>query len=94
MGARATATCARGAETPRAPAVIALPIVIIAGGLGGVEVQPYLADINIAVIFVVAVSSIGIYGIILGDWTDTGYPATIDSAVRSGTTAADVLAKP
>jgi NADH-quinone oxidoreductase subunit H len=37
--------------------------------IGGVEVQPYLADINIAVIFVVAVSSIGIYGIILGGWS-------------------------
>ena len=29
-----------------------------------------------------------------GDWTDTGYPATIDSAVRSGIAAADLLAKP
>ncbi len=37
--------------------------------VGGVEIQPYLADINIAVIFVVAVSSIGIYGIILGGWS-------------------------
>lgn len=27
-----------------------------------------------------------------GDWTDTGYPATIDSAVRSGTAAAQALA--
>ena len=29
--------------------------------------------------------------VLAGDWTDTGYPATIDSAVRSGTTAADIL---
>ncbi|WP_193369618.1 hydroxysqualene dehydroxylase HpnE [Pelagibius marinus] len=29
-----------------------------------------------------------------GDWTDTGYPATIESAVRSGTAAARLLAKP
>ncbi len=29
-----------------------------------------------------------------GDWTDTGYPATIDSAVRSGVAAADLLANP
>jgi len=26
-----------------------------------------------------------------GDWTDTGYPATIESAVRSGAAAAAVL---
>lgn len=29
-----------------------------------------------------------------GDWTDTGYPATIESAVRSGAAAAEVLQKP
>ncbi len=29
-----------------------------------------------------------------GDWTDTGYPATIESAVRSGAAAAEVLRKP
>jgi uncharacterized protein with NAD-binding domain and iron-sulfur cluster len=26
-----------------------------------------------------------------GDWTDTGYPATIESAVRSGRTAARLV---
>ncbi|MPZ10383.1 MAG: FAD-dependent oxidoreductase [Kiloniellaceae bacterium] len=29
-----------------------------------------------------------------GDWTDTGYPATIESAVRSGAAAAALLARP
>ncbi|GAB4353250.1 MAG: hydroxysqualene dehydroxylase HpnE [Kiloniellaceae bacterium] len=29
-----------------------------------------------------------------GDWTDTGYPATIDSAVRSGAAAAALFPKP
>ena len=28
-----------------------------------------------------------------GDWTDTGYPATIESAVRSGRTAADLVTR-
>jgi hydroxysqualene dehydroxylase len=28
-----------------------------------------------------------------GDWTDTGYPATIESAVRSGSAAATALSK-
>jgi len=36
--------------------------------IGGVEIQPFLADINIAVLFVLAVSTIGVYGIILGGW--------------------------
>ena len=30
--------------------------------------------------------------LLAGDWTDTGYPATIESAVRSGRHAADMLA--
>jgi uncharacterized protein with NAD-binding domain and iron-sulfur cluster len=29
---------------------------------------------------------------IAGDWTDTGLPATIEGAVRSGNRAADLLA--
>jgi len=36
--------------------------------IAGVEIQPFLADINIAVLFVLAVSSIGVYGLILGGW--------------------------
>ncbi len=35
----------------------------------GVEIKPFLADINIAVLFVLAISSIGIYGIILAGWS-------------------------
>ncbi len=29
--------------------------------------------------------------VLAGDWTDTGYPATIESAVRSGHTAARIV---
>ncbi len=29
-----------------------------------------------------------------GDWTDTGLPATIEGAIRSGNRAADIIAKP
>jgi NADH-quinone oxidoreductase subunit H len=36
--------------------------------LFGVTITPFLADINIAVLFVLAVSSVGVYGIILGGW--------------------------
>ena len=35
----------------------------------GIEITPFLADINIAVLFVLAVSSVGVYGIILGGWS-------------------------
>jgi len=31
--------------------------------------------------------------VLAGDWTDTGYPATIESAVRSGAAAAEALAR-
>ena len=36
--------------------------------VAGVEITPFLADINIAVLFVLAVSTIGVYGLILGGW--------------------------
>jgi uncharacterized protein with NAD-binding domain and iron-sulfur cluster len=31
--------------------------------------------------------------VLAGDWTDTGYPATIESAVRSGRRAAEAAAR-
>ena len=37
--------------------------------IGGVTIEPFMADINIAVLFVLGVSSIGVYGIILGGWS-------------------------
>jgi NADH-quinone oxidoreductase subunit H len=37
--------------------------------VGGMAVEPFIADINVAVLFVLAVSSIGVYGIILGGWS-------------------------
>jgi NADH-quinone oxidoreductase subunit H len=36
--------------------------------VAGVEITPFLADINIAVLFVLAVSGVGVYGLILGGW--------------------------
>jgi len=36
--------------------------------IAGVEIDSFMADINIAVLFVLAVSSVGVYGIILGGW--------------------------
>jgi len=37
--------------------------------VGGVAIEPFVADLNIAVLFILAVSSIGVYGIILGGWS-------------------------
>jgi NADH-quinone oxidoreductase subunit H len=37
--------------------------------IAGVEIDSFIADINIAVLFVLAVSSVGVYGIILGGWS-------------------------
>jgi NADH-quinone oxidoreductase subunit H len=34
----------------------------------GMAIEPFIADINVAVLFVLAISSIGVYGIILGGW--------------------------
>ena len=53
-----------------APAILVWAVIPFgeAFTIGGVEIQPFLADINIAVLFVLAVSTIGVYGIILGGW--------------------------
>ena len=37
--------------------------------VGGVAIEPFVADLNIAVLFILAVASIGVYGIILGGWS-------------------------
>ncbi len=51
--------------------------------VAGVEVTPFLADINIAVLFVLAVSSIGVYGIILGGWASNN-KFSLMGGLRSG----------
>jgi len=37
--------------------------------IGGVTIEPFIADVNIAILLVLAVSSIGVYGVILGGWS-------------------------
>jgi NADH-quinone oxidoreductase subunit H len=51
--------------------------------VAGVEVTPFLADTNIAVLFVLAVSSIGVYGIILGGWASNN-KFSLMGGLRSG----------
>ncbi|MFV2072736.1 MAG: NADH-quinone oxidoreductase subunit NuoH [Thermoanaerobaculales bacterium] len=60
-----------------APALVFVPAIVVWSvipfgvpfSFRGVEIQPILADINIAILFVLAISSIGVYGIILGGWS-------------------------
>ena len=37
--------------------------------IGGRVIEPFLADINIAILFILGISSVGVYGIILGGWS-------------------------
>ncbi|HKN48549.1 MAG TPA: complex I subunit 1 family protein, partial [Candidatus Polarisedimenticolia bacterium] len=53
------------------PALAALAVIPIAGAsftLLGYEVKPWITDVNVAVLYLLAISSLGIYGIILGGW--------------------------
>jgi NADH-quinone oxidoreductase subunit H len=53
------------------PALAALAVIPIAGAsftLLGYQVKPWITDVNVAVLYLLAISSLGIYGIILGGW--------------------------
>ena len=55
-----------------APALLALAVIPVAGEpihVWGYAITPWVADLNIALIFLLAISSLGIYGIILGGWS-------------------------
>jgi len=53
-----------------APALVVFSVIPFGTGfkLFGAEVTPYLTDVNIGILFILGVSSIGVYGIILGGW--------------------------
>ncbi len=54
------------------PALAALAVIPLAGSsftIFGYEVNPWISDINVALLYVLAISSLGIYGIILGGWS-------------------------
>jgi len=53
------------------PALAALAVIPIAGRpfiLFGYEIRPWISDINVGLLYLLAISSLGIYGIILGGW--------------------------
>jgi NADH-quinone oxidoreductase subunit H len=54
-----------------APALAALAVIPIAGtpfNVLGYEVKPWISDLNIGIVYLLAISSLGIYGILLGGW--------------------------
>ncbi len=54
------------------PALAALAVIPFAGAsftISGYEVRPFITDVNVALLYLLAISSLGIYGIILGGWS-------------------------
>ncbi|MDD5563350.1 MAG: NADH-quinone oxidoreductase subunit NuoH [Thermoanaerobaculaceae bacterium] len=53
-----------------APALLVFSVIPFgpAFKLFGYEVTPYLTDVNIGILFILGVSSVGVYGVILGGW--------------------------
>jgi len=53
------------------PALAALAVIPFAGApftIGGYQVNPWITDVNVGLLYLLAISSLGIYGIILGGW--------------------------
>src|SRR5437867_3707194 len=53
------------------PALAALAVIPFAGApfkVFGYSVNPFITDVNVALLYLLAISSLGIYGIILGGW--------------------------
>ena len=47
--------------------------------LFGMKVQPYVTDINVGLLYILALSSVGVYGIIMSGWASNSKYATIGS---------------
>jgi NADH-quinone oxidoreductase subunit H len=53
------------------PALAALAVIPFSGAafqVFGYTVKPWITDVNVALLYVLAISSLGIYGIVLGGW--------------------------
>jgi len=58
-----------------APILVLVPALIVFAVIPFGPAPLYIADINVALLYIVAVSSLGIYGIILGGWaSNSKYP--------------------
>ena len=61
------------------PAFVALAVIPFSGGASfnvlGYEIHPWIADVNVGIVFLLAISSLGVYGIMLGGWSSNSkYP--------------------
>src|SRR3989441_7493042 len=61
------------------PAFTALAVIPISGGgtfqVFGYPVTPWIANVNVGIVFLLAISSLGVYGILLGGWaSNSKYP--------------------
>jgi NADH-quinone oxidoreductase subunit H len=61
------------------PAFTALAVIPFSGGgtfeVFGYQITPWIADVNVGLVFLLAISSLGIYGIMLGGWaSNSKYP--------------------
>lgn len=61
-----------------APALAALAVIPFAGSsfeIFGYTVEPWISDVNIGILYILAISSVGVYGIMLGGWSSNSkYP--------------------
>jgi len=60
------------------PAFAALAVIPFAGqsfNVLGFEIKPWITDVNIGILYILSISSLGVYGIMLGGWaSNSKYP--------------------